>query len=85
MENWNNKEKICYIAHIWAEKEKKKKMRCLQDFDYTDMAQAADNFISSFPDNVSWQTHVENCFDKLAAECGGGSVTWTKEYFASFY
>jgi len=82
--SWTNTEKICYIAHVWADKEKKKKF--LKDFDYTEMARTTAEFIDCQPDNVSFLTHVENCFDVLEAEFEGrDSPKWTKDYFAKYY
>lgn len=65
--DWTYTEKVCYISHIWAEKEKE--FQALQDFDFTDMAKAADEFINSQPYNVEFKDHVENCFKALNKEC----------------
>jgi hypothetical protein len=83
-EGWKYIEKICYIAHIWAKKEKEKEV--LEDFDYEDMANAVEQFINCLPDNVNFITHIENCFDVLEAECEGREAPrWTIEYFKSRY
>lgn len=82
--DWSYEEKLCYIAHNWADKEKETPH--LQDFDYMDMAKASVEFIQSQPDNVDFLIHIENCFDVLARECeGADSPEWTKAYFAHYY
>jgi hypothetical protein len=83
-ESWTQVEKICYIAHMWVEKEGTSP--CLQDFDYTDMSIAAQQFIRCQPDTVIFITHIENCFDALVAECENKETPeWTTEYFTSTY
>ena len=84
--SWTRDEKICYIAHAWADKEKDAEFENLQDYDFMDMAKAAAEFINSQPDNVYFLTHIENCFDVLIAEMEGrDSAEWTPQYFAKYY
>ena len=85
MEEWTHEERLCYIAHLWADKENETGKECLQDFDYFDMAIAAKEFIDSFSNKCAWATHVENCFDKLVLECEGQEIEWTKEFFDQYY
>jgi len=81
---WTHTEKVCYIAHEWADKEEP--YPCLQDFDYTDMATSAQQFIDCQPSNIDFNTHVENCFDALASECEEKATPeWTIAYFEEKY
>lgn len=65
--DWTYEEKLCYIAHIWADKEKE--MSSLQDFDYSDMAKAAVEFINSQRHDIEFKEHIDNCFKTLNEEC----------------
>ena len=89
LDGWTKSEALCYIAHIWAEKENDEDMGDLQDFDFIDMAIAAEQFIDSYPENfngISFTTHIENCFDVLMREIAGADTPeWTPEHFKSYY
>ena len=63
---WTYNEKVCYIAHIWADKENTDNV--LMDFDFTEMANLVQEFIESHPANVPFQTHIDNCFKTLVDE-----------------
>ena len=81
--SWTHTEKVCYIAHIWAEKETSSP--CLQDFDFTEMATATQEFIDCQPDDVEFKSHIENCFDALVFECENDTtLEWTIEYFTNY-
>ena len=80
---WTQSEKVCYIAHIWAEKETP--FPCLQDFDFMEMAKAAQEFIDCQPENVEFIAHIENCFDALVFECENDTtLEWTIEHFTNY-
>lgn len=66
LSSWTYEEKLCYIAHLWADKEKI--MLSLQDFDYVDMTEAAIEFIRNQPDNIEFTAYIENCFNELDKE-----------------
>jgi hypothetical protein len=70
--SWITEKHLCYIAHIWAEKETETEE--LQDFDFSDMATAAKQFIDSQPDGVEFISHIENCFDVLVKEYEGSET-----------
>jgi len=68
-DGWTYTEKVCYIAHIWADKEKGKDKEVLQDFDYTEMAIVTDEFISGFSTDMDFREYVDLCFDNFVKKC----------------
>lgn len=67
--SWTYEEQLCYIAHIWADKEIQLGYGCLQDFDYMDIACAAKTFINGYSAEVDFKEYVDTCFDDLVKEC----------------
>lgn len=82
MDRWTRDERICYVAHEWASKENKEGFEFLQDFDYTDMANAAKDFVDTYNSTVcAFSTHVEHCFSVLQMECACEVCVWNPEDF----
>ena len=54
---WTYEEKLCYIAHTWAEKERQLGYGILEGFDHTDIAIAAKVFIKGYTAKVDFKEY----------------------------
>lgn len=79
---WTPEEKLCYIAHIWADKEPC--CEILEDYGFSDMAKAAVKFIECQQPNIEFTEHIENCFF-LLQKIEYDVENWTKENFMDLY